>query len=406
MSALRPLTDIQRVPLNQLLAGIQSDNRHESQQAGLRLCQDAKEFGLNLRDYLTLAADVRLSYEDINGQKINRYQLAEGQFMNGYEAALMQLNLPLKADFKNGILLEAASDSFNFKPGTRVLFPEVVDDMMRWQNRMNELESTEGMVSQSRTIRGVELVTKAILLDDAEARSTSIVAEFGNIPVYSLSSTENTVKFYKFGSAIRTSYEFERRVTMDILTPYAARVERQLQLGKVKALSALLINGDNNYGAAPVVNLSQHGADFTGGKTLKDNYVALMKFLVTRAQAGVPVDTVVGNLDQYLELFLMFLPVQGNKSISEHLQDHGGPRVALTLPLMNNVTFRLSSEVPANTLICYSRADTVEELIEASSDIRESEQAVKNQSITYVRTQNAGYKLIFGDTRTVLRTNA
>lgn len=404
MSAIRPLTEIKRVPLNVLLADIQGDDQHRSAQAGLKLCQDAKSFGVNLRDYLTLAVDVRASHEEINSQKINRFQTAEGQFMNGYEAALMQLNLPIKSDFSNGILLEAASDSFNFKPGTRVLFPEVVDDMMRWQNRMDQMESTEGMVAQSRTIRGVELVTKAIMLDDAEARSTGIIAEFGNIPVYSLSSTENAVKFYKFGSAIRTSYEFERRVTMDILTPYASRVERQLQLGKVKALTSLLINGDNNYGAAPVVNLSAYGADFNGGKTLKDNYVALMKFLVTRAKNGVPVDTVVGNLDQYLELFLMFLPVQGNKSVAEHLQEQGGPRVSLTLPLMNNVTFRLSSDVPADTLICYSRADTAEELIEASSDIRESEQAVKNQSITYVRTQNAGYKLVFGDTRTVLRT--
>lgn len=405
MSALRPLTEIQRLPLQQLLANIQSPETHISSQAGLKLCQEAKSFGLGIRDYLTLAVDVRLSHEDINGQKINRFQLAEGQFMNGYEAALMHLNLPIKSDFQNGILLEAASDAFQFRPGSRVLFPEVVDDMMRWQNRMDQLESTEGMVAQSRTIRGVELVTKAIMLDDAEARSTSIIAEFGNIPVYSLSSTENAVKFYKFGSAIRTSYEFERRVTMDILTPYAARVERQLQLGKVKVLSSLLINGDNNYGAAPVVNLGTHGADFTGGKTLKDNYVALMKFLVSRAKSGLPVDTIVGNLDQYVELFLMFLPVQGTKSVAEHLQEHGGPRVSLTLPLMNNVTFRLSSDVPANTLICYSRADTVEELVEASSDIRESEQAIKNQSITYVRTQNAGYKLIFGDTRTVLRTN-
>lgn len=404
MSALRPLTEIKRLPLQTLLAGIDSTDHHTSAQAGLRLCSDAKAFGLNLRDYLTLATDVRLSFDEINNQKINRFQIAEGQFMTGYEAALMHLNLPVKADFNNGILLEAASDSFNFKPGTRVLFPEVVDDMMRWQNRMDQFETTEGMVAQSRTIRGVELVTKAIMLDDNEARSTGIIAEFGNIPVYSLSSTENAVKFYKFGSAMRTSYEFERRVTMDVLTPYAARIERQLELGKVKALSALLINGDNNYGAAPIANLSSYGADYTGGKTLKDNYVALMKFLVNRAKAGVPVDTLVGNLDQYLELFLMFLPVQGNKSLSEHLQDHGGPRIALSLPLMTNVTFRLSSDVPANTLICYSRADTVEELIEASSDIRESEQAVKNQSITYVRTQNAGYKLIFGDTRTVLRT--
>lgn len=400
----KPLTELQRRPLSVVLAGINSNDRHESERAGIRLCQSAGEYGLSLRDYLTLAVDVRASHVDINGQKVNIFQTGEGQFMSGYEAALMELNLPIRQDFKQGILLEAASDTFNFKPGTRALFPEVVEDMLRWQQRMDTFESTEGLVAQSRTIRGVEMITRAIMEDGADARSTSIIAEFGNIPVYSLSSTEQAVKFYKFGSAMRTSYEFQRRVTLDVLTPYAARIERQLEIGKVKALTHLLINGDNNYGAAPVHNLSTYGADLAGGKTLKDNYIALTKFLVKCAHEGTPVDTVVGNLDQYLELFLMFTPVVGQKSIAEHLQANGGPRVSLSLPLMNSITFKLSTSVPADTLICYSRGDTVEELIEANSDIRESETAIKNQSITYVRTQNAGYKLIFGDTRRILRT--
>lgn len=400
----RPLTELQRRPLSAVLGQIASNDKHESERAGVQLCQAAKEFGLSVRDYLTLAVDVRGSSQEANGKTFTPYQTGEGKFMSGYEAALMELNLPIKNDFKQGILLEAAGDTFNFKPGTRALFPEVVEDMLRWQNRMDQFESTTGMVAQSRTIRGVEMITRAIMEDSEAARSTSIIAEFGNIPVYDLQTTEQAVKFYKFGSAIRTSYEFQRRVTLDVLTPYAARVERQLEIGKVKSLTHLLINGDNTYDPAPVKMLSEFGADFSGGKTLKDNYVALLRFLVKCAHEGTPVDTVVGNLDQYLELFLMFTPVVGQKSVAEHLQEKGGSQVSLTLPLMNNITFKLSTTVPADTLICYSVNDTVEELIEANSDIRESEQAIKNQSITYVRTQNAGYKLIYGDTRRVLKT--
>lgn len=401
-----PLSNIQRKSLDAVLGKIGSQDPHESERAGLALCSEAKSFGLDLRSYLTLAVDVRQSHKEVNGQKYNPYQTGEGRFMSGYEAALMELNLPIKQDLKSGIVLEAASDTFNFKPGTRALFPEVIDDMMRWEDRQDQFETTDGLVAQSRTIRGTELITRAIMKDSEEVRQTSIVAEFGNIPVFDLQSTENAVKFYKFGSAMRTSYEFQRRVSLDILTPYAARIERQMQIGKVAMATNMLINGDSVHGAATAHALSTYGGDFTGGKTLKNNYPALMKFLVKCAQQGTPVDTLVGNLDMYVELFLMFTPVTGNTSVAEHLQSKGAPSVGLTLPLMKNVNFRLSSAMPAGKLMAYSKADTLEELIEANSDIKESETAIKNQSITYVRTQNAGYKLIFGDTRRVLDCTA
>lgn len=402
MSNLRRLTELQRQPLSLVLGDIGSTDPHKSAQAGQILCAKAREFGLNVRDFLTLAVDVPASFREVNGQQINPFMLSANDHLSGYEAALMELNLPTRQDFKQGILLEAASDTFNFKPGTRALFPEVVDDMMRWESRLDDMESTDGLVAQSRTIRGTELLTRAILQDSEESRSTSMIAEGANIPVYDITSSENAVKFYKHGSAIRTTYEFERRVAMDILKPYAARVERQLQISKVSAAVAKLINGDAVYSAAPVVNLSTHDADFTNGKTLKDNYIALMKFLVSRAKSGLPVDTIAGNLDMYLELFLMFNPTTANKSVAEHLQEKGAPRVSLAMDLLKGVTFKLASAMPAGKLMCFSRADTLEELIEANSDIRESEQAIKNQTITYVRTQNSGYKLVFGDTRTLL----
>lgn len=397
-----PLTEIVRQPLNIVLGDINSNDAAVSERAGLQLCSNAKKHGLNVRDYLTLAVDVRQSHIEANGQKVNPYQTGEGKFMSGYEAAKMALNLPTRQNLREGVVLEAAGDTFHFKPGTRALFPEIVDDMMRWEDRMDQFETTRGLVAQSRTVRGTELITRAIMQDSEAARSTSIIAEFANIPVFDLQTTENAVKFYKFGSAMRTSYEFQRRVTLDILTPYAARIERQMEIGKVKAATHMLINGDSVHSAAPVHALSTYGGDFTNGKTLKDNYIALTKFLVKCAYDGTPVDTLVGNLDMYLELFLMFTPVVGQKSVAEHLQEKGAPRVGLTLPLMQNVNFRLSSSVPAGKLIAYSLADTLEELVESNSDIKESEQAIKNQSITYVRTMNAGYKLIFGDTRRVL----
>ena len=66
-----------------------------------------------------------------------------------------------------------------------------------------------------------------------------------------------------------------------------------------------------------------------------------------------------------------------------------------------NVT-NMSSQVPANKIIALTKAECMEELVEANSMISESERAITNQTIRYVKTENTGYKLNFPDARVVL----
>ena len=396
------LSQIKRAPLNVVLAGINSEHSDESIRAGVKLVQAAKQYGINVRDYLNLAVDVRASNDAESGKN---FRLDNGNFMTGYQAAIVELNLPFKNAFEQGITLQAAADTFSARPGSRALFPEVIDDMLQWNTRQDMFESTAPMVAQTRTITGHELITTAIF-DDQGQLNTSPIAELANIPMQTIKSSEKSVKFFKHGSGIRTSYEFERRVSLDILTPYAARIARNKEISKVKMATSLLINGDGVHEAAEVVAASAY-KDWDAAKGLKGNYVALADFLAQRARKGVPVDTIVGNYDMWLELFLMFLPTQPNgKSTSEILQENGGPRVALAMDFLSGVNFHISSSAPTGKLICYSKADTLEELIEAGSVLSESETAIKNQSITYVKTENSGYRLVYGDTRVIFDTEA
>ena len=396
------LSQIKRAPLNVVLAGINSEHSDESIRAGVKLVQAAKQYGINVRDYLNLAVDVRASNDEKAGKN---FRLDNGNFMTGYQAAIVELNLPFKNAFEQGITLQAAADTFSARPGSRALFPEVIDDMLQWNTRQDMYESTAPMVAQTRTITGNELITTAIF-DDQGQLNTSPIAELANIPMQTIKSSDKSVKFFKHGSGIRTSYEFERRVSLDILTPYAARIARNKEISKVKMATSLLINGDGVHEAAEVVPASNY-KDWDAAKGLKGNYVALADFLAQRARKGVPVDTIVGNYDMWLELFLMFLPTQPNgKSTSEILQENGGPRVALAMDFLSGVNFHISSSAPTGKLICYSKADTLEELIEAGSVLSESETAIKNQSITYVKTENSGYRLVYGDTRVIFDTEA
>jgi hypothetical protein len=62
--------------------------------------------------------------------------------------------------------------------------------------------------------------------------------------------------------------------------------------------------------------------------------------------------------------------------------------------------------MPDNQIMGITKSETLEELIEAGSQISENERSITNQSLTYVRTENTGYKLIYGDTREIIDLTA
>lgn len=389
------LTELKRRPVSEVLADLRSPSEGTSKEAGLKLTKQAAEFGLGLRDFLDYAVDV---YQGDNAA------LYAANKMSGYEAALHFLNLPSRNDPAQGVMLQAASESFQVFPGTRALFPEVIDDMLRWKNRQEGMENIASLISQSRNISGNEMIS-TVVTDDSADRGSFTVPELANIPVRTIRTSESAVKMFKHGSAYRTSYEFNRRASLDILTPYAARVARELEISKVKAATLLLMNGDGVNPAAPVEAITTHGG--TAGN-LSANYKALAKFLMKMAKDGVPPDTIVANYDTFVELLFMFSQtLTSGTSTAEKMQAVGAPVINMSLPILNqSLNFALSSSVPANHLIAYNKGETLEELVETGSSIVESQTAILNQSVTYVRTEVSGFRLPFGDTRRVLNFGA
>lgn len=355
--------------------------------AGKMLLRGATEYGVTLRDYLTLCIDPSM------GDNARRY---EG--LNGYEASLKFLNLPFKDDFDGGILLEAASETFQTFPGTRALFPEVIDDMITYKYRQDNFERIEPILAASRTIAGPEMLSTVV--DDTEAgyQVAAPIAEAARIPVKAIRTLQQSVAIWKHGWGYRTTYEFQRRARLDLLVPYANRAQRELERSKLKQATNLLINGDAAYAAAPVVTQASFGAGSTAGAIYWPN---LLAWLVSRAQAGTPVDTVVGNWDTYLQWLKLFTPPDANSGNTATQNLAAGGFTLQRLPISGNINFAISSSAPATKLIGFSRGDTLEELIEANSLIDEADRAMSNQTITYYRTQNAGYRLVFGDTRSI-----
>lgn len=387
----RPFSEMKDLPaIGEVAKALKADGS-AGKEAGLKLAQDAASFGLNIKDYIILAGS-KQSDKSKDG-------------LNAYEKLLAELNLPIRNDYERGVYMQAASETFTTYPGTRALFPQVIDDVLRWANRQDLVETTAPIIANSRTISGAELLS-TVVDDDSAERDTFMVAEGGRIPVRSIKTSEKTVKIYKHGSGIRTTYEFNRRASLDLLIPYANRIARELEISKVKVATYILINGDGAYGAATEIDQSSYntptGVTATAGKI---SWPHLLKWLVVRAQAGAPIDTVLMNWDGFFQ-WMMIFGTQGSSAGSTAAESLS--KVGVNLALMPAsikaafaITPAISSTVPANKLIGFSKGDTLEELVEAGSNIQETERAIQNQTVTVYKTENTGYRLVYGDTRSI-----
>lgn len=391
---LKTLDQVKREKVD-FLAPLKDPNSVGNQKEfAIKLCAEAQAVGLNLRDYLTWKIDARASAND------NGAHLAE---LNGYEATLSYLNLPVREDIEQGVMLQAASNTFQTYPGTRILFPQVIDDVARWKYRQTNFEQIGNLVGSSRSIQGNEIHYMLVNADGSKFKRMRAIAEGGRIPIYTIQGSEQSVKIHKFGMGFELTYEFERRASIDLLTPYVARSEREVEMSKVWEATRILINGDGAFGAATEIAQSSYdtavGTASTDGKI---SYQHLLAWLVARAKAGYPIDTVVGNYDAYLQWLMMFaVPTSSNGETQAESLARSGFRVA-GVPLIDGVVqFALSSAAPANKLIGYSKADTLEQLDETGSQISENQKAIETQKTTYVKTENSGFRLVFEDTRSV-----
>ena len=370
----------------------------ESQRTAEILLAEVKEYGISLQNFFRLAIDM-------SDEAAAEYRAAG---MDGYEAVLAYLHLPVKNDLSNGIMLAQAGDTFKSYPGTRILFQPVIDEVLRFSTRQDQIERIDAIVGSSRTVSGIEMVS-IVAESDEDAEGTWTIAEGANIPVRKIKTTEQAVKWWKHGSGYEFTYEFDRRASIDILTPYAARIARRLELSKVRAATSILINGDGVHGAAPVVyqeDLMKESDASAENTPNKIDYAAFLKWLLSMAKKGTAIDTVLGNYDTYLMWMMLFTPtMSGNRSAAEAVAAAGGPSLSASIPgLFVPVKFAVSSAMPDKQLLGFIKAETLQELIEEGSQISESERYIRSQRVIFVKTETTGYKLIFGDTRSIYTT--
>jgi len=165
----------------------------------------------------------------------------------------------------------------------------------------------------------------------------------------------------------------------------------------------IMVNGDGNNNAAPVVTQSSI-TGVTGAPANTAGQIQWHRFfrwLMDRAAAGVPIDTVAMNYDAFYQWTMLFSNTSDQTVSAAEQLGRAGINVGRNPIFDQPITPVLSSFAPAGKLIGFRKGETMEELVQANSSIEEEERAILNQTITMTKTENTGYRLIYDDTRSI-----
>lgn len=334
--------------------------------------------------------------------------------LNGFQAVFQAANVPLNLKDNTAIAAFAASTTaFTTNDGLKVLLPSIVNTLLRNIDNKNIIESADDLIVQTRMVKGNEL-QKEIQFDRATKDSyrTSRIAEGANIPTRRLVASQSAVQFYKTGHGIEVSYEVAQSMTPDLLVPYASRIEFERKQSEHAIAVQTLINGESLDPASANGGVKQDNLDLLDGKTntpLRQRVEGIIRWLVNSVREGRPIDTLVVSWDTMLELQFMFALSDANGNEAKGLAaalNGGGNFAQMSVNLARgfnlNVTVIPSSSLEEKQILGFRKAETIERLIKADSQIAEQEKTIRNQMILYTNTIISGFTLAYGDSRRLL----
>lgn len=337
-----------------------------------------------------------------------------GNGLNGFEATFAAMGVPLNLKDETAMAAFAsATTSFMTNDGLSVLLPSLVNNLLRGQDNKGIIEKADDLILQTRMVKS-NVVQKEIVYDKAsnDSYATHRIAEGMNIPTRKLQTGQSNVKFFKTGHGIEVSYEFAAGMTPDILVPYANRIAFERSQSEHLIAVDTLINGENsdpNSANGAIKTDSLDTIDSKGGTPLRQRAEGFIKWLISAARAGRPIDTLVVGWDSIFELQYMFPVTDANGVAATGLGGVAGGsanlaqlQVRVVNGLNLNLNIVISSALEGNQIIGYRKGETLERLIKTNSQISEQERSIKNQTLLYTNTIISGFTLAYGESRRLL----
>ena len=264
-------------------------------------------------------------------------------------------------------------------------------------------------------IRVADLVARDTAIDGDAYRSLYItddlgddayrmkrVAEGADIPTTTLVSGEHTLRLYKFGRGLRSTYEQLRRQRLDRIAFIIARMALQAEVDKASMVMNTIVNGDGNANtSATVLSLTAlDGAASAGTLTLKGWLTFKLRF--TNAYRA---NSLLAQEASFLQLALLPLATGNNAPLLMQSGVFGGLQPMDDL-LSNSMRYGITSDAPSLKLVAFDATQAVERVSEVGGQVSEVERFIANQTQLFTFTEVEGYGIVDPNASKILNINA
>ncbi len=226
------------------------------------------------------------------------------------------------------------------------------------------------------------------LVDDAAQSRLVRIAQGAELPRAKLVTSDRTIRIYKYGRALETTYETLRRQRIDMVALHIARMAIQAETDKVAALIDVMINGDGNVGtSAENYNLTALDPATTA------NTLTLRAWLAFKFKFNNPYALTAVLVQEASALSLMLLTT-GNANVPlvtiQAPAGFGGFR-PLNPGLADNVALGVTTDAPSGRIVGVDTRFAIERVTEIGSNISEVQRYVTRQTEAITLSEVEGY---------------
>jgi len=338
---------------------------------------------INLPEYLQRAAKIRINEELYNKCALRGWSLTElleemnpsetGDVLDAFERQLKLRNIKIAGEGADVIERFFASND------NKVLFPEFISRQIRFgidqYNKLGHVIATRTKINDD--------TYKTLYLSNAEAeKQLAKSAEGAELPAVEMKTSEHTLKVYKYGRYLETTYEAIRRKKANVVVVFLRAIGIQIAQDKFADAVDVAINGDGNNNAAAVINTASSGtltyADLVNFWLCTDPYT--MNVMVVNKETAQTLLTLAEFKD----------PEVGQSFLTKG---------ELITPL--GCKLLVDESVPADKVLGLDNRYAIEEVFETNL-ITEAEKLIRKQIEGTAVSEVAGFGKLFNDATKVL----
>jgi len=360
--------------------------------AGLNLYKEAYSKGLTFSQFLET--------QDPSSQYVGADAWL-GQ-LDAFERQMFAAGIRTKTDESKGLYADTVDKFFLGTSSSDVLFPEFINRVAR--QAMTAPDILNELVAIKTPIQGNAYKTFYVDLSTS-AKQKKRVAEGAEIPTTTITGHTHAITLQKKGRAIDASYEFIRRMRIDMLTLLIEGILQQTGVDLAEDAVNVLVNGDGNSNtAATNYNLTALGGKVNDGIDWGSWLKFRLKFYPYQGRTAIVDETqlikVLGIQPPNVDPLALLAQINGVNQVG------GGVTLAPSLFSKPMRCVYLPSSTIENKVLVIDPKFALEQVTEIGADIVETDRMIKTQFETIVLSQVTGFAVLFPDCVKTLTTNA